>query len=152
MSENAIIQARRFVTLMMPLDKGRLSQHFGRCEAFAYVTADEATGTVLSISELSRPPHYPGLLPHWVMEEGADIVIAGGMGRKAQEILAALGVEVIVGAPESSPETVASMYLDGRLVAGPNACQHCEYSVVVKAGIPASNMRSDRLDDLEGCA
>ena len=139
------------MTIMMPLDNGRLSKHFGRCEAFAYVKVDEATRTVLSITELVTPPHHPGLLPHWVMEEGADIVITGGMGHHAQQIFAALGIEVIVGAPEYLSETVASMYLDGSLTLDPNACEHCEHSVVVMTDITHSNKRSNRLDDLKGC-
>ena len=140
------------MTIMMPLENGRLSKHFGHCEAFAYVKVDEATRTVLSNTEVFPPLHHPGLLPHWVMEEGADIVIAGGMGRHAQHIFASLGIEVIVGAPEYLPETIASMYLDRSLTLGPNACEHCEHSVGVMPHLIRFNMDSNRLDDLKGCA
>ena len=140
------------MTIMIPLDNGRLSKHLGRCEAFAYVKVEKATRTVLSKTKSLPLRHHPGLIPHWVMEEGADIVIAVGIGRHAQQIFAAPGIEVFVGAPEYLPGTVALMYLYGDLVTGPNPCEHCEHSVVVMTNITQSNTRSPRLDYLKGCA
>ena len=60
---------------------------------------------------------------------GVDIppalsVIAGGMGGRAQGIFAEQGIEVIVGAPAQSPESLARSYLDGSLSSGENLCDH----------------------------
>jgi len=57
-------------------------------------------------------------------EQGAELVIAGGMGRRAQQLFAQHGVDVVTGAPPEPPETVVAAYLDGTLEVGANACDH----------------------------
>jgi len=39
------------------------------------------------------PPHEPGLYPRLLGEKGADIIIAGGMGPRAQELFNENGVK-----------------------------------------------------------
>jgi predicted Fe-Mo cluster-binding NifX family protein len=70
------------------------------------------------------PPHEPGLLPRWLHERGADVIIAGGMGQRAQQLFAQSGMTVVVGAPAETPEQLASAYLSGTLQAGENICDH----------------------------
>ncbi len=48
------------------------------------------------------PPHEPGLLPTWLQEQGADIIIAGGMGSRAQELFLGKGIHVVTGASRRS--------------------------------------------------
>lgn len=55
---------RRIRTIMMPLNEGRLSDHFGRSNAFACVLVDEDAKAILSYTEMSPPWHHPGLIPH----------------------------------------------------------------------------------------
>jgi len=52
------------------------------------------------------------------------LVIAGGMGRRAQDLFARSGIEVIVGAPAAPPEELVRAYLAGELEAGENVCDH----------------------------
>lgn len=110
--------------IAIPLAAGRLAMHFGHCEQFALVDVDEsaqnATGTELTTS----PPHQPGMLPRWLHEQGANVIIAGGMGQRAQQLFAQHGIRVIVGAPAETPEKLVSAYLDGTLQPGPNVCDH----------------------------
>jgi hypothetical protein len=35
---------------------------------------------------LAHPPHEPGVLPSWLHELGADVIIAGGMGQCASSL------------------------------------------------------------------
>jgi predicted Fe-Mo cluster-binding NifX family protein len=70
------------------------------------------------------PPHEPGLRPRWLHERGADVIIAGGMGQRAQQLFAQSGMTVVVGAPAETPEQLASAYLSGTLQAGENICDH----------------------------
>jgi ATP-binding protein involved in chromosome partitioning len=109
--------------IAIPVANGQLCLHFGHCEQFAIVAVDEdrnITGTEL----LTPPPHEPGVLPRWLSEQGANVIIAGGMGRRAQGLLAESGIEVVVGAPAGEPEQVVAAYLEGTLEAGQNVCDH----------------------------
>jgi ATP-binding protein involved in chromosome partitioning len=46
------------------------------------------------------------------------------MGERAQSLLRENGIDVVVGAPMDSPESLAGQYLSGMLVTGANACDH----------------------------
>ena len=83
--------------IAIPLAAGRLCMHFGHCEQFALVDVDEAAQKGRGTTLLTPPPHEPGLLPRWLHEQGADVVIAGGMGQRAQQLFAQSGIRVLVG-------------------------------------------------------
>ena len=110
--------------IAIPLAAGRLSAHFGHCEEFAILEANEETKEVLNTSRHEPPAHEPGVLPRWLHELGVNVIIAGGMGSRAQQHFAANDIEVVVGAPSESPEELASAYLNGSLDAGANVCDH----------------------------
>lgn len=110
--------------IAIPTAGGQLCMHFGHCEQFAFVTVDPETKTVTKTEMLTPPPHEPGVLPKWVAENGGNLVIAGGMGQRAQQLFNQNGVEVIVGAPVDEPEKIVTDYLNGTLVSGANACDH----------------------------
>lgn len=110
--------------IAIPVANGRLCMHFGHCEAFALIDVDEKTREVLKKEELEAPEHQPGLLPRWLAERGVEVVIAGGMGGRAQAIFAECGIRVVVGAPGEDPERLAVAYLDGSLATGANICDH----------------------------
>jgi predicted Fe-Mo cluster-binding NifX family protein len=57
-------------------------------------------------------------------DHGADLIIAGGMGRRAQDLFARSGIEVVVGAPQEAPRRIVERYLDGELETGDNICAH----------------------------
>lgn len=110
--------------IAIPLAEGRLTMHFGHCERFAFVNVDPEKKTILSVDFVDPPEHVPGLFPKWVHEQGADVVIAGGMGERAQGLFHEQGVEVVTGAPAELPEEIVVAYLSGTLVTGQNACDH----------------------------
>jgi len=110
--------------IAIPLANGLLSMHFGHCDQFALLEIDEATKTIVK-TELSSPPGYePGALPKWLNEQGANVIVAGGIGQRAQQLLAESGISVVVGAPVDTPENIATAYLNGTLKAGDNICDH----------------------------
>ena len=108
--------------IAMPIQGGRLSQHFGHSEQFSLFDVEEQS--IRGREDLTPPPHESGLLPRWLKERGVSLVIAGGMGQRAQLIFEQAGIEVICGAPSESPETVVDSYLKGSLTTGDNACDH----------------------------
>jgi Mrp family chromosome partitioning ATPase/NifU-like protein involved in Fe-S cluster formation/predicted Fe-Mo cluster-binding NifX family protein len=110
--------------IAIPVAGGRLAMHFGHCEKFCLIDVDAGAGTILQKQELGAPDHQPGLLPRWLAERGAELIIAGGMGQRAQGLFAENGIRVVVGAPAEEPEALARSYLAGTLQAGENVCDH----------------------------
>lgn len=110
--------------IAIPVVQGRLSAHFGHSEQFAILEADEQGKDTFKKSMHEAPPHEPGLLPRWLRELGAEVIIAGGMGQRAQQLFAQNGITVVVGAPADTPERLAAAYLNGTLQAGENICDH----------------------------
>jgi len=110
--------------IAVPVARGRLCMHFGHCDQFALLDVDTAEKKLLDIRTIDPPAHEPGLLPRWLHEQGANLVIAGGMGQRAQDIFSEQGVNVIVGAPAETPDSLVRSYLDGTLQPGENTCDH----------------------------
>lgn len=110
--------------IAIPVVDGKLCMHFGHCEQFAVVEADETTKSVQGVTMLTPPPHEPGVLPRWLHEQGANAIIAGGMGQRAQALFEQNGVQVVVGAPSDEPEALVSAWLNGSLQSGANVCDH----------------------------
>jgi Mrp family chromosome partitioning ATPase/predicted Fe-Mo cluster-binding NifX family protein len=108
--------------LVVPVSGGKLSAHFGHCEQFAFV--ETQNGKIMKTQMRNPPGHEPGVLPRWLYEQGADVAIVGGMGERAQQLLREKGIEVIIGAPMDSPESLANQYLSNTLVTGANVCDH----------------------------
>ncbi|SMB88030.1 Predicted Fe-Mo cluster-binding protein, NifX family [Desulfonispora thiosulfatigenes DSM 11270] len=110
--------------IAIPVANELLCMHFGHCEQFAMLDVNEETKQIKGKEMITPPPHEPGLLPVWIKDQGVDLVLAGGMGKKAQELLAERGIKVVVGAPSGTPEEIALAYLNKELVTGQNACDH----------------------------
>lgn len=110
--------------IAIPTAREKLCQHFGHCEKFVIIDVDESSKEIVGKEEVIPPPHEPGVLPRWLHEQGVTIIVAGGMGSRAQQIFEQVGIEVVVGAPAEHPETVALSWLKGELVSGGNACDH----------------------------
>jgi len=110
--------------IAIPLANEKLAMHFGHCERFALIDVDSAQKTILKREDIDPPPHQPGLLPPWLAEQGVTMIIAGGMGRRAQDLFTQHGIHVMVGAPSDTPERLVGDYLAGRLQPGENVCDH----------------------------
>ena len=108
--------------LAVPVSDGKLSSHFGHCEQFAFI--ETMDGKIVKTEMRNPPPHEPGVLPQWLHDQGADVAIVGGMGETAQRLLRENGIEVIIGAPMDSPESLANQYLSNSLLQGENRCDH----------------------------
>ncbi|HUW63175.1 MAG TPA: NifB/NifX family molybdenum-iron cluster-binding protein [Spirochaetia bacterium] len=112
--------------IALPVAGGQLCTHFGHCERFHIFDIDQGSQEILRVSTLNAPPHEPGLLPRLLSEEGVNVVIAGGMGSRAQELFDQNGVKVVTGADPTtgSPEDILRFYLSGSLHTGANVCDH----------------------------
>ena len=106
----------------IPLVEGKLTAHFGHCQEFVLI--EVADNEIKNKETLIPPPHEPGVLPRWLHEMGADVIIAGGMGARALDLFAQNGIKVVTGAPASTPEDLVKSYLNDTLEAGDNVCDH----------------------------
>jgi Mrp family chromosome partitioning ATPase/predicted Fe-Mo cluster-binding NifX family protein len=110
------------IIFAIPLAEGRLCSHFGHCEQFALIETEN--GQIQGKSVHTPPPHEPGVLPKWLHEMGANVIIAGGMGSRAQGLFNENGIKVVTGASADTPESLVHQYLTERLVTGANVCDH----------------------------
>ena len=108
--------------IVIPVTEGVLSSHFGHCEIFYFAEVEE--GQIVKEYYQVPPEHEPGLYPKWVKAQGGTLVIAGGMGQKAQKLFAENEMEVVVGAPTIEPRQVVEDYLKGELQTTANSCDH----------------------------
>jgi len=110
--------------IAIPVAEGKLCMHFGHCQTFCLIDIDEKTKSVVGSKSLVPPLHEPGVLPKWLHEQGAEVIIAGGMGTRAQQFFQQYGIKVVVGALAENPEKVALQWIKGELVTGDNVCDH----------------------------
>lgn len=108
--------------IAVPTVDGKLCMHFGHSQQFILVEVED--GEIKNVEAAIPPPHAPGVLPKWLREHGADIIIASGMGRRAQMLFQENNIEVIVGAPVMKPEELVRQYVKGELEPGENVCDH----------------------------
>jgi len=110
--------------IAIPTRDEKLTAHFGHCLEFMLFDVDRTARSITRVVRETPPAHEPGVLPAWLASQGADLVIAGGMGRHAQELFAQQGVDVHVGAAEAPAMSVVKAFLEGRLQTGSNLCDH----------------------------
>jgi len=113
------LEGSKKVRIAIATENGQVSSHFGHCEKFTLV--DVENGKVTSQNEIPAPPHEPGLLPGFIAEKGASMVIAGGMGPRAVQLFEDLNIRVIPGV-QGSIEQVVNAFLVGELKPGGNLC------------------------------
>jgi predicted Fe-Mo cluster-binding NifX family protein len=108
----------------VPVEGGSLASHFGHCSTFEVFEIDSERRSIGRSEIVEAPPHEPGRLPRWLSELGVQVVLAGGMGRRAQELFRTSGITVVVGVAGGAARLVVQSYLDGALETGENPCDH----------------------------
>lgn len=99
--------------------------HFGHCENF--ILFDTAEGKIVSEQSIPNPGHRPGFLPNFLADNGAEVIISGGMGGGAVDIFNQRGVEVVVGV-EGETRTAVEAYLAGDLHSTGSICHRHEHA------------------------
>ena len=94
-----------------------VSGHFGHCEDF--LIFDTADGAITGEERVPNPGHRPGFLPNFLADRGVEVIIAGGMGGGA--------VEVIVGA-QGDARAAAEAYLRGELESTGSICHEHQHA------------------------
>ena len=102
-----------------------VAQHFGHCENFIFF--DVENEKVIGSNSVPNPGHKPGFLPNFLADNGAKVILAGGMGGGAVDIFNERGVEVIVGASGDAKVAVEA-YLAGNLKTTGAVCNKHEHA------------------------
>lgn len=102
-------------------DRVTIDGHFGHTKEFAvYVVKDMELSEVIY---LTPPPHTPGALPAFLGEQEVDVIITGGMGTMAVNLLKKHKVDVILGA-SGRIDVNLNEYLAGFLTSQGSVCAH----------------------------
>ncbi len=102
-----------------------VAQHFGHCENFIFFDTED--GKITGVNSVPNPGHRPGFLPNFLADNGAEVVIAGGMGGGAVDIFNERNVEVIVGA-SGDAQAATGAYLKGELKSTGSICHNHEHA------------------------
>ena len=128
--ENAIIlqsnieklKGDKIMKIVIPSADEKLCGHFGHCEYFTFVEVDPKTKEILSIEKKVPEEGISCQSANWIASQGANVVLAGGMGGHPMAILAQNGVKTVTGCPELEIENVVNQYLNDTLSTGKNSC------------------------------
>lgn len=108
--------------IAIPTENNKLAEHFGHCERFTFYVIEN--DSILKNYFLGAPEHEPGVLPVWLKENNVNLVLAGGMGEGAQNLLRKNNIEFLLGLPSEDTKSIISDYLKGNLTGGSNLCDH----------------------------
>ena len=75
------------------------AHHFGRCPYYVFVDVEERK--VQKVATLPNPTyerHTPGAVPAFIHAQGADVMLTGGMGRRAIDLFQQYGIRAHTGA------------------------------------------------------
>ncbi len=100
-------------------DGDQVSGHFGRCPVFTI--AEIEGGQIINKITIDNPGHHPGFLPKFLHEKGVTAIVAGGMGIRAQELFAEVGIKTIMGIA-GELDAVIRKIAEGTLEGGESLC------------------------------
>ncbi|MFP4563134.1 MAG: NifB/NifX family molybdenum-iron cluster-binding protein [Spirochaetia bacterium] len=105
----------------VPTENGNVSGHFGRCPEYTIVDIDG--DRVVSKEIVPNPGHEPGRIPQFLHDQGVHLVAAGGMGMRANDLFAQMGIETILGVSGPVDEVIEGLRA-GSLESAGGPCDH----------------------------
>ena len=115
------LKGGQIMKIAIPTADGKLCAHFGHCESFTFVDVNPDTKEILNIENKVPEEGISCQSASWISEQGANIVLAGGMGARPIAIFNQNGVKVVAGCPEIDIKEVVSAFLNSTLVTGENS-------------------------------
>jgi len=89
--------------------------HFGRCPFYVFV--DVKGREVTTVTAEPNPffaQHQPGAVPGFINEHSVNVMLTGGMGRRAVDFFGQFGIEAVTGA-SGTVRHALEQYLGGEL-------------------------------------
>ena len=108
------------VRVAISTDGDYVSAHFGRCPEFTIVDFEDGRAAEKEI--IKNPGHEPGFIPEFLREKGVNCIIAGGMGRRAEELFNRSEIEMVVGVSGKIDDVIGKI-IDGTLEGGESLCK-----------------------------
>lgn len=100
----------------------QVSPHFGHCEKFRIFEVKD--NQIINISEIENPAqHTHGQIPAMLIQQRVNVLIAGGIGGGAKQLLRQGNIEVFSGISGDGDRAV-NLYLSGKLVDADTDCGH----------------------------
>ncbi len=102
-----------------------VSPHFGRCPY--YVLVDVEGQEIKAVQVVDNPyygQHAPGVVPGFIHSQGVNVMLTGGMGRRAIGFFEQYGIETVTGA-SGTVRYALERYLGGQL----QGAQPCHESI-----------------------
>lgn len=102
----------------IPISNNRLSEYFGGCN---YYEIFEIEGQVIQKKTFELPVISDiQELPSWLIEQGVTDVIAYKVNKQIISLFASKKVNLFVGVPQKTSETLINEYLQGKLESDKN--------------------------------
>lgn len=104
--------------------EAQVSAHFGRCPYYTLVDVDDCRAAAVQVvANPHYPDHVPGVVPRFIRDQGAEVMLTGGMGQRAIGLFGELGIRAVTGAV-GTVGTAVDGYLAGRLGAAAPCRDH----------------------------
>lgn len=92
-----------------------VSPHFGRCPYYILVDLDGCeVDRVVAVESPYYTRHQPGQVPQFIRDQGVDVMLTGGMGRRAIGFFEQYGIQAVTGASGTVGRSL-EQYLGGAL-------------------------------------
>lgn len=92
-----------------------VSPHFGRCPYYILVDLEgQEVKQVKAVANSFYGQHAPGAVPGFIQNQGADVMLTGGMGRRAIGFFQQYGIQAVTGAT-GTVRRALEQYLGGGL-------------------------------------
>ena len=111
--------------LAVTYEDGQVFQHFGHCQEFKIYDVEDGKVVRCAIADASAFGHESSI--GFLKDLGVDILICGGIGPRAQNVLLRNGIQFYGGTSGRADDVVAA-FLQDALVYNPNVtCNHHDH-------------------------
>ena len=109
------------MNIAIATEEGMVAQHFGRCPEYTIFSLSD--GSIKKKEIIANPGHEPGYLPGYLSRLGVSVIIAGGMGPRAQSLFDDENIKTFVGVT-GAVDDILKTYITGDLQSGISRCEH----------------------------
>jgi predicted Fe-Mo cluster-binding NifX family protein len=118
-------QEEKNMKIAVTTEGDQIFQHFGKCPTFTVFTVKDGAVQGKTSVDASRNGH--AALSGFLKSLGVDVVICGGIGDGAKQMLSSAGIKLVSGI-EGGIENAVNAYLSGNLTDKNGTCSREEHT------------------------